>query len=79
MFTFKICGLQYSSKSGYNKYVKTKQENRKNITMLLFINNNCNKLFTNKKNLTAHIKNKLKLIKTYKYICSFKNYNEKFK
>lgn len=72
MFICKICGLQYNSKSGYNKHIRIKHEKKDKA---IYTCNYCNKIFTNKK----HLKNEMQLPKNYKYICSFENCNEQFK
>lgn len=76
MFICKVCELQYNSKSGYNKHIRTKHVKFEKKT---YTCNNCDTLFYNKKLLINHLKNEMQLTQIYKQICSFENCNKVFK
>jgi len=75
MFTCTPCGLQYNSKSGFYKHMRTKHEKEKKI----YICNKCNTSFSKKLDLLKHIRHEIQIntLKS-KLICSFEECNKIF-
>lgn len=76
MFMCTKCGLQYNSKSGFYKHLRTKHEKEKKI----YICDKCNIRFSKKLNLIKHNKRHKMQINTLKskLICSFEEFNKIF-
>ncbi len=74
MFTYTICGLQYNSKPGYYKQMRTKHEKEKRYIFMM-----CNTSFSKKLNHIKHIRHEIQIsILKSKLICSFKECNTIF-